>query len=1277
MLRREEAEKRLQKFRIKNWKKGRVAAFGRLPAKLCAIGRGLLQCNRAGKPIREWNRQHEAQQDALDELSKLYSAERQKLFSVLFPKLGRHVEGAWQLMGRLPYETSYERKGFRAPNDPEVLKTARSARLRHLIEELTGYDPDAAWLADWAPFLGYNGGYAVRLILDHNLVRFSATIRAVDVWFGLGWDAVSTGVVKRTLETVLNFLEDEKARKDALANSDPETTYLALWTLGFEDTGAAVKPAARLLTNSSVERRFVAAHFLRQLDLPAARAELVRCLDDEELRIALHALDGISGEDSGDYFESIRRLLERVPQKPAQMPALVWPWMTIHINRAGVADQLVRALGDRPISALTPYIHQMSCSGRSDVVNRVVEEKKFDDAVRDTLFALVGDTNNWLRERVLKALKKCAVGEADALRLEGFLTRKNGDMRRAVLTVLKRQKTPSVLTSADRLLASKKPNQRLGGLELLRQLVESKRAVAECRQRAEQYQIQRPRLGEEEQLQIDAILDIERVVPKLDDALGLLGDLKRTPAVSPKTRKVTFLTPAAIACLSAIDELLKQHQETTISVITYQGPQEELLANVNPWSFPAPNVSTPVKEDAARFPLREVWEKWLGGRPRALRDKDGLELVRAFAWCNLDEKSWKAHLKQYGKEWGGFLKTASAGLTPPRLRHGGIVHKVLQWLLRLHPADGAMDFLLDAVETAFVAVPEKTLARVVDVKNWQQRQRDWRNASPADYWLDQYNSYRGLRPEDWKDEHQARLWQLLHWRDEPVAGVARFHPNLDLLLSAYQAGIANDADVLDQLLNTAEGFNDLQRVTALQPPAEAQKTPGMRSLIDRCRARILEVELARGEMPTAASEPARHIGSLYGLDTLLRLLTALGKKSFSRSSYGLGRTDVLTHLLRVTQPSDADTPEEFAVRTKQAGIARERLLELAFLASQWLKHVEHALGWEGLREGAWWFLAHMPGGRAGLGSSDDEEYVFDEDDLFDEDEEDAAGRTKQVDLWERLIQERTSLTRQERADGAVDADWFRRAYAPLGKKRWLALAAGAKFGCTGQGHKKAIHLAEVLLGRAKKGELIAGIRQRQLRDSVRLLGLLPLAAGDKREKDLLVRYRVIQEYRRYARGLSPMSRESAIRTGDMGLENLARTAGYPDSVRLEWAMEAKEIADLAAGPIAATHQGVTVTLSLDEQSQPLLTVRRGDKPLKNIPPAVRKHRKIAMLADRKTELKRQASRMRHSLENAMCRGDTFTGAELRTLFDHPILVPSLERLVLIGEDILGYPTAKG
>jgi hypothetical protein len=143
------------------------------------------------------------------------------------------------------------------------------------------------------------------------------------------------------------------------------------------------------------------------------------------------------------------------------------------------------------------------------------------------------------------------------------------------------------------------------------------------------------------------------------------------------------------------------------------------------------------------------------------------------------------------------------------------------------------------------------------------------------------------------------------------------------------------------------------------------------------------------------------------------------------------------------------------------------------------------------------------------------------------------------------------------------------------------------------------------------------------------------------------------------------------------MENLARTAGFPDPVRLEWAMEAREIADLAAGPISATHLGVTVTLSLNAQAQAELTIQRGDKPLKSIPAPVRKNPKVAALAERKVDLRRQASRMRESLETAMCRGDKFTGAELRQLFTHPVLAPQLERLVLIGEGIRGYPISDG
>jgi HEAT repeat protein len=1364
MLRREDAQKRLEKFQIKNWEKDRIAALRRLPARLGVVGLGLLGRAADGKAVSHWAAQQKLQEETGRLIGELAPAARQKIFAVLFPKLGRCLENAWQLIARLPYEVDYARKGFRAPNDPATQRSARASWTARVIGELKGYDEAIAWVAAWAPHLGGYGGAdavgillaaaidaggdegeevfrilcesarneheigsmgrhvtrgllvasrpegwefieklllaaqrqeglrqviletideahpqafrrMVRLILENKLVRFSSVIRAVDVWFGLAWDAVSTGVVQKSLETVLQFLDEPQAREEVIAKGDPQTVYFALWTLGFEDAVAAVKPAARLLADADVERRFVAAHFLRQLDLPEAKAELVRCLDDEDLRLAVLAAENLPASGHQNLFEQLHRLLERLPAKPIALPALVWPWMALRVNRAGVADLLVDQLGDRPLATLAPYLKQMSWNGRSQMVNKIVEGKKFDDPAREMLLVLLGVTETYVRERILKALKNCSLAESDAVRLEGFLTRKNADLRRAAFTLLKKQKTPAALASADRLLASKHPQQRLGGLELLGQFVESRRAVDECRQRAEQYRNQRSRLSEEEDLQTSVILDVERVVPKLDDALGLMGDMQRSPALAPKARKVAFLTPAAIACLQSLDDLIHQHRQTEITVKTYHGPEQVLLGNATSW-LPGPDRHKPAEVDAIRLPLRPLWEEWHQQRPKKERDRDGLELVRAFfAWTQWTEKVWKGMAKRLGKEWSGCLKTLCGGLTPPTLRRPEIVRDILDWLLRLHPPAGAIDYLLDSVETAFALVPSSALNRAVNLKKWDQRSQDWRISSPPQLWEQSLNAYLRVCPDDLTSEQLLRRWHLQHWREQPAPNVARMLPELSIALHAYAAGAANDADVLDQLLMKDEddNFSELQRVTALKPPEVVENCPPLRALIDRCRERIVEIELGRGEMPTAASQPALRIASLFGLSTLLRVWAALGSKAFSRPSYSYGqsRSDVLTHLIQVTHPSSGDTPELFAARVKEVGISTERLLQLAFLAPQWLKHVQHALGWQGLSEGVWWFLAHMPGGRKGLPDDDADEDVF-----LDEDEEDVQP-VRQADPWERLLQERTALSQQERAEGAVDPNWFHRVHALLGKKRWQALAEAAKYGCSRQGHKKALAIAEVLLGRANKNDLIAGIRQRQLRDSVRLLGLLPLPKGDKRDKELLLRYKVIQEYRRYARGLSPMSRESAVRAGDIGLENLARTAGYADPIRLEWAMEAREVADLAAGALAVTHQGVTVTLALDEQAQPLMTVQRGDKILQNIPSEVRKHPKIALLADRRTELKRQASRVRLSLENAMCRGDSFSAAELQQLFEHPILVPPLERLILLGEGIAGFPTAKG
>src|SRR5262245_37225318 len=138
MLLYEQAQKRLKAFQIKDWEKARLAALGQLPAELKAAGRHLLGRDPDGKPFRHWEKRQKAEEQVLAAMTKMSPRDRQRLFSVLFPRLGGLLEASWQLYATLPYEIDYDRKGFRAPGDPVAHKDARWVWLFQVINALKG-----------------------------------------------------------------------------------------------------------------------------------------------------------------------------------------------------------------------------------------------------------------------------------------------------------------------------------------------------------------------------------------------------------------------------------------------------------------------------------------------------------------------------------------------------------------------------------------------------------------------------------------------------------------------------------------------------------------------------------------------------------------------------------------------------------------------------------------------------------------------------------------------------------------------------------------------------------------------------------------------------------------------------------------------------------------------------------------------------------------------------------------------------------------------------------
>src|SRR5262249_30284702 len=161
-----------------------------------------------------------------------------------------------------------------------------------------------------------------------------------------------------------------------------------------------------------------------------------------------------------------QKLMERLPDGPRTLPALVWPWSTTDVTPTRVADKLPQYLGERPPQTLIPFLPRMSASGKRATIEKLAKQKKWDDTTRATLFRLISDREKWVRSKVFESLKTYKTAEPEAQPLEPSRARKPADMRRGVLNLLFAQKLADVLASADRLLAMKKADSRLGGLEL-------------------------------------------------------------------------------------------------------------------------------------------------------------------------------------------------------------------------------------------------------------------------------------------------------------------------------------------------------------------------------------------------------------------------------------------------------------------------------------------------------------------------------------------------------------------------------------------------------------------------------------------------------------------------------------------------------------------------------------------------------------------------------------------------------------------------------------------
>jgi uncharacterized protein DUF5724/uncharacterized protein DUF4132 len=1118
----------------------------------------------------------------------------------------------------------------------------------------------------------------LRVIHEHGLSRFSSVVRAADVWFGFLWDGTSAVKIGSIVERALQLLDDEDVRVAALTGDDAETAYLALWCIAFDDVGPAIPRAIPLLASESPEFRFVATHFLIETGLSTARSAVAGMLNDADLRVASRALDlfGVDRTSSVDgvrLFEQLERLMARLPKRAETLKPIVWPWWKRTIERSRVAAAMTANASAVPGERLLPHVPDLEAParaeflrwaagvGRRGIVDVGVPRKRRDLTAgqRTVALELLGDSSPNVRAAAFDALAGMSFQPDEVERLFELLDRKAGDLRNRAIGRLRSSSDKQLLDVADRLLADASEPRREAGLELLRDAMEKNRATAEVHARIERYTAAHGALSKQEEAHVAAVRRGKTDVASTSDALGLLtaGTVQCWPA--PRRHSIEIDTPAARASVESLAELVLAHARTEVR--TPSG-EVRLLPQAG-GTLAAPRTREAVEEGGANVPLRDVWHTWVRERPAELRDDDGHELLRAII-AGPKSDIWRAPAVE---------KLQNA--TSPGVRQQ-LLRGLVEWSIVWDPPARGFEFLVDGLEAAVADFTDGDYREIVansSPTSVVARQFTGaaepafeRKVKAAATWLNKARWWRVVFPKTVRRDDAARLYGAIrHFAERSGGAYTPIAHGLCLtywdFVSAYTMGVlANGpAELIDLLVGpwSARGYGSLlQHVSVRRPGEGLAEHAELVDAVDRCRRRIVEVETERGDRATAASLHAMALCWTGGLDTLSRAVTALGKTHFARkfswSGRGESRQETLSHLVVRSFPRPEDTPEAFAAWARGTRVSPGRLVELAVYAPQWAAHVNHVLQWPGLEDGVWWIEAHTKDGR--------------------------SWQLRDVkDDWAAEAGERTPLSADDLTEGAVDVAWFARTYAALGAERWRALEGAAKYAASGAGHTRAQLFARAMSGAVTRDDLVGRIDASRHQDSVRALGLLPLASGAVGKKDLLERYVRLEEFRRQSRKFGSQRQQSEKRAVAIGLENLARTAGYRDPQRLRWAMEQEAVADVARGPLVLTRGDVSLSLSIDEDGVPSLAVTKNGKTLKGLPATLKKDADVDELKERLHELKRQRTRVRGALEEAMCRGDAIGSAELRTLLQHPILAPSLAKLVFIGDGTAGYPAGQG
>ncbi|UHA73437.1 DUF4132 domain-containing protein [Paenibacillus sp. 481] len=1132
--------------------------------------------------------------------------------------------------------------------------------------------------------------HLLKMILDHDLIRYSSIVRALGTWTGMGLEAVNQRTASQLVEQAYTALTDEQQRTAWLSSENANQVYLSLWATAVYEENDLPERIQFLMENGERYQKIAAHYVLSNSQNDTVRFEIARhCLNESDPELLYWIMSNYTYDYEYDWqvggiqnrllkikrtptlenknvrkeeFEKLKAILTRVPVKEKSGQSGVLHFLQFHYR----ADLVLRKMmyltaydmDDIWIADLIGFAGQMSSDVRGDLISYYTDNSK-SEVQRSFIFASLSDKSIPNRERAFRQVKRLSLNDDERKQVEDMLKLKTGSLRQSAIDILLEQPDEELARSLKRLLEAKGELQRLAGLELITELKQDKNREA-------LYEVLRPLANhmtsptpKEKQL-LDKLEQHSGYTAENGFGLYNPQETEEWLIARSDTSKVSFeqmfsLTEQrALVFLSGLDDLVHEWRDTEYEAEYYSGVKETQLVGVTLRALSYQRSEDPIDNDnfetrnvLSNYPLTEQWQNYLlnSGLESSelmqlyyctlIGDLSGTLYEHYHSFSSTMDYNVMRRTKLLENERKCYVERM---IPLERIVKIQTLYANLRYTEQVKTLVGA--FFKDSERSDTFEVANGALAKMIvsDLNELPDQDKPtlFVVASP---W------YSILRSRVYNKESYRSLFQTVYQYDVLIQEIKKSNCSVmhgDQYFKAYTLGIIGENELCKELL----GRDVRSHMRALTTPHDSQvnRSEKLLALRERIVSRLLDIELVRGDLTTAASTYTMSFERIQGMESFIYILTSLGGETFVRGYYyGYGdqitKKESLSHLLKICYPREGDDEQKLGQMLLGTGITEKRLLEAAMYAPQWMEIIAKHLGWEGLRSAAWYFHAHI-------------------NETFSAEKE-------------TIVAHYSPIAPQEFNDGAFDVKWFEEAYHSLGEERFKLLYDCAKYISAGANHRRSQMFADAVLGQLQLEDMKQSVTGKRNKDHLLAYSLIPLGSDPK--QDLRERFDFIQLFIKQSREYGAQRRASEGIVAGIAFGNLARSAGYADVTRLTWDMEARKLEKLESlFESRPLDEDTHIRLKIDEEGNTELEVTSKGKTLKSVPARFKKDEYVAELKDVKSDLTEQYRRAKRELERSMEEENCFTVSELAALLSNPIIQPLLRTLVFKAGNQLGY-----